>query len=774
MYSTPAPDRQQQCRPGEAAAAGRDRVLSLSRVVWDMVVVPGWLDTAYVHPDSDDDGSDWCRGHVDVFRAAEAMFPLAALASRRVLARPHGHAPGSRGSTCAAIALAARAPAPSCIAWISNHRGETTETTTETTATTAADQAQREGKGLLQRQQQQHTLGIAVKEVAAVVAGLCWGGHLRAARGLLGDGDRDRDRGGGVIPSSSDNECCCCGGGGYGTLPMLWDGRCVATWKAADDVVAGNNDSGDDDVGAGGGGVLRRRVIESDDVDVAQWLLSVLGIGKNDAPWILYEFLSLLGEKSQVFRWLFDEFHLESSIGIPELQDLFMSCVRGNCPANSRWFIERKFPVPCSRVDTVLWLIRNAHASVEDCQFFEADIRSLSSVDDNLLRGMQNPDVAKWVLTTLSTLNPSQETLSCLCGNLGNVEFARWLVKVKQFSPTPESFLLACSTFSSVSSSCSSSSSSSLPRWLSKRVTLAPSDITKGLINALQHSNIEVADWLDGTFHVMDDINSKPEMCIESTLAELCSGSNSSWSLWQGLKWFIQHVPPPLKESCTSDVISHLISNHRSEALAFLLETFPPTCAPIPGNPSQMKLILVGLMGDLRTLQHLLQFFVGEDLYSSVLTPEFMGECLIDPQASPSSKTVKWVIHKFNLQYSHIKGGDNSNTLLFWLLSRGKHGCAQWLLETFDIPLDDVVDRLTAVQQCPYINLAGWQMILRHYGSAINATLVRSFLPGIVSASPHVTLFMMHRFGITIDEVCELLAYSPDGTKIWLHLHGKP
>ncbi|KAH3723134.1 hypothetical protein Pelo_18163 [Pelomyxa schiedti] len=727
-----------------------DRVVALSRVVWDMVVAPGWLDEA---PPTDPSTATNERLHVDVFSVAEAMFPLVALACRRVLEVPRTRKGNDPGSTYGVITLAARAPAPSCIAWISNHREQPTTNT----------------------RRQNSTIAIAVKEVAATLAGLCVGCHVQEARSLLGarddcEGCGGRDDDGGAHRST-------------GTLPMLWDGRCVATtWKAADD--GGCGDVGDcveggsrlvgGGGGGGGGGELRRRVIEyvrascgskypiidyvceSDDVELARWFFSVIGIGRKDVPWIRCNSLwpPVNRGKSKVVKWLLDEFHLEASLGPSILKELTEWCLRGNSPGDSRWFIEKKFPLPAQE-KTIELLLRNEHASVEDCHFFEADIQSVG-VDDYLLKDIHNPDVAKWVLTTLS-LSPSQETLSYLCGNLGNVEFAQWLMTEKKFTPTPESFVLACSS--------SSSLGCHLSKLLSTRVTLTPSDITKGLINALLKSNIEVAEWLDVTFHVMDYINSKPG-CPENTLTELLSGYIPSLA---GLKWFVQHLPQPLslKESSVGDAISHLISNQWSDAVVFLLDTFSQYQPQ--RNPIQFKPILVGLMrNDLRALQRVIQS-VG--VYSSlVLTPEFVGHCLTTdiPYEHPSSKIVKWVIRKFHLQYSHINGDDNA--LLFKLLSDGKNRCAQWLLETFDIPLDDVVRRLTE-HSSTQIDLAGWQKILRHYGNAIDTTLIQSFLPNIVT-SPHIAMFMMHRFGITIDEIRALYTdpdSMPEQTKLWLH-----
>ncbi|KAH3723133.1 hypothetical protein Pelo_18162 [Pelomyxa schiedti] len=242
----------------------RDRVVALSRVVWDMVVAPGWLDSLA--------NSYWCCGEVDVFSVAEAMFPLVALACRRVLALPRTLKGNDPGSKYGVITLAARAPAPSCIAWISNHREQPT-TTTAAAATITASQVRWNQQDQIRRQ------NLAVKEVAATLSGLCMGGHVQAARSLMG-GDYDGDS-------------------SRGTLPMLWDGRRVATrWVAADGYV-------DDVTDCGGGGELRRKVIEyvrasceskhsilgnvceSENVELAKWLLSVLGIGWEDAPWFL-------------------------------------------------------------------------------------------------------------------------------------------------------------------------------------------------------------------------------------------------------------------------------------------------------------------------------------------------------------------------------------------------------------------------------------------------------------------------------------------------------
>ncbi|KAH3731683.1 hypothetical protein Pelo_17481 [Pelomyxa schiedti] len=169
------------------------------------------------------------------------------------------------------------------------------------------------------------------------------------------------------------------------------------------------------------------------------------------------------------------------------------------------------------------------------------------------------------------------------------------------------------------------------------------SDVTRCLLRALRVGKIEVADWLEDTFHVMNDVTSQTGGA-ERTLTELCSEYNNSTA---GLRWFLQHLPHPLQLSTILDTLMEV---------------------------------------DLQSSLHLIQS-AGED--SLLLTPEFMGPCLaFNIQPVPSSRTVKWVICKFNLQYNHINSDDNY--ILFTLMEKRKNRCAQWLLDTFDIPLSDV------------------------------------------------------------------------------------
>ncbi|KAH3714331.1 hypothetical protein Pelo_19161 [Pelomyxa schiedti] len=398
-----------------------------------MVVAPGWLDVP-----TDDDL--WCAASLDVIRLAQAMFPLVPRACRRVMAGPTDPDGDDPGSTYGIITIAARALAPSCIAWISNHR-QTGGTTINITRSSSSLSESSGNGGKAQRLVARDTVEVAVKEIAATMNGLCIGGHHQAARTFLGDrghhgGNRHDAHGAGVgmvvgdsassadgmsLPSSTHTavNSGCVGG----TLPLLWDGRCVARWRAAADycgVGGAGNDARLCVEGGGGGGTevvsLREKVVEylrascgtetfsvcdTDNVEFARWLVPVLGIGVDDAPWMLYQSMwnSLYrGENTQVVKWLFEKFQLAERLDPLVLVDLMEWCARGESPGSFRWFIEKKFPMPTTKTEIVDSLLQNEHASVEICQWFESDILSVG-VDDELLMQMRNPEVVKWVLS---------------------------------------------------------------------------------------------------------------------------------------------------------------------------------------------------------------------------------------------------------------------------------------------------------------------------------------------------------------------------------------
>ncbi|KAH3760307.1 hypothetical protein Pelo_7882 [Pelomyxa schiedti] len=72
-------------------------------------------------------------------------------------------------------------------------------------------------------------------------------------------------------------------------------------------------------------------------------------------------------------------------------------------------------------------------------------------------------------------------------------------------------------------------------------------------------------------------------------------------------------------------------------------------------------------------------------------------------------------------------------------------------VESFDIPLDDIVDMAELAKESDdSIDLTGWHMIVDHYGPAIDGDLIwKHFLP-LVSRSPHVAIHTINSFGLTM------------------------
>ncbi|KAH3732976.1 Rho guanine nucleotide exchange factor 11 [Pelomyxa schiedti] len=754
------------------------RVLVVSRLVWEHVVSPGWLDGPRDSRGNIKCGPDGCR-QWDLFRAAEAMFPIVGLVCRRALA--FAPRPGEYIGSYSAIVTAASVPAPSCVAWILNNRHvrgkinndigdlfptaccdrvallpemvmrssasrevDVVATSTVTSSSVGGiDSQDAIGEGGRRRQHDHVGVDVVVKEVSATVAGLLMGGHVGLATTLCGGGG-DHSEEYRVVATTSNTSC---------TLPRLWDGRRVVSWETACRVGGSGPDVyGSDHLRSGGVAGLREKVIEYMRGGCGQlhflWLVDVLGIGMKEAPLVMYEPMRscVHDGKMEVVKWLFERFGFGSNLHQTTLSELCSWCSWGPCPGNLKWFTGTLQVCPSEEYVTRC-LVSNKHSTVEDCKWqpwVERYIRGGGYTD--LPKDVHNPEVVKWLVTTLSS-QPSEDYLNRICKKTGDMELTQWLVTEHNFTPTAATFASACST--------SRKKGSTLARWLSPRVSLSETDIIKSLVSALSYSNIEVAEWLNETFHVMDSVNSNTEVA-ENCLVEFCTELGNFKDKVVGFEWFLQHLSPPhhsgISMSCIHEAISQALP-YRTNAIALLLETFPAV-EPLIGQAEFEKIVYQFMKYHLNGFQCLCS-----GSRSSVVTPEFIGQCLTSESFHPySSKVVKWVIQKFNLQYSQIKR--NNNWLLFKLFSGRKNRCALWLLNRFDVPLSDIVDMAQLGSKCggDSMDLTGWHMILDRYGTAIDGALIRKHLMPMVSRSPHVATHIISSFGLTIDE------FREDGT----------
>ncbi|KAH3744265.1 hypothetical protein Pelo_14350 [Pelomyxa schiedti] len=441
-----------------------------------------------------------------------------------------------------------------------------------------------------------------------------------------------------------------------------------------------------------------------------------------EAPWVLYGAMrhSIFYGKIEVVKWLFE------SLVSPNERGMTLS------------------------------LLSNKNSTLEDCQWpWLQDFLFVNGYP--FILHIHNPDIVKWLLTTVPS-QPGEDNLNCICKNTGNVELTQWLVTEHNFTPTAATFESACST--------STEKGSTLARWLSTRVSLSQTDITKSMVSALSWGNIKVAEWLDETFHVMDAINSSREVA-ENFLVQICSDPSDYTDRVVGLEWFLQHLSSSqvseIKMSCVHKAVSQALQNSRRNSIALLLKTFS-VFEPHQDQRKFKEIVTQFMQFHLAGFQHLCS-----TSSSTFLTPELVGQCLTSESFHPySSKVVKWVIHKFNLQYSQIK--QTNNLLLFKLMMRHKNRCAQWLIESFDIPLLDIVDMAELAKESDdSIDLTGWHMILDHYGPAIDGDLIWTHFLPLVSRSPHVAIHTINSFGLASSVFHHYVdAESSYAMKLWL------
>ncbi|KAH3742998.1 hypothetical protein Pelo_15611 [Pelomyxa schiedti] len=740
-----------------------------------MVVLPGWLadDRAsapcgcscpHVHPTGGARRDyPWARS-LGLFRVAEALFPLVALACSRATAPEAAAADAyeeeddqTHAGTYRTIATAARAPAPACVAWILNRKYRD-----RLVGEKIAEGWHMEGERLR-----------AVKEASAVVLGLCLGGHVDEAAAMLGGGDYGSSSAG---ASGS--------GSGAGSLPALWDGREVVRWRNAFPRGSESDMDNMEERGntltekvrvylksSSGAHRIMEKVCESGNLKAVRWFLEcVMRVPERDSVneglWLLYTPMksAMFTGNMEVFKWILEKYNL-SNLPNGVGPALLAVCARGLSPGSYQWFAG-KFSLDLNRERVIANLLTNRHCtSVEDIRWLEDYIIEFGVADYILNSGVTNADVAKWALKT-SPLIPAEDTYNRLCQEVGDVEFLQWLTTEKSFTPTPATFSSVCST--------SNKRALSFAKWLSTRVTLQPLDIRIAFIGALQYNNIEVAEWLEATFHVMDTLNLTAESA--DTLPGVCQEFNTDIGA-AGLKWFLQHLSNPSAISDTSihDALSALHQFYRGpSSMLVLLDAFPAYQLHTDLELYE-KIVDYFMKSDLKSLQHFYRR-VGSSA-ASLWTPEFISKHLPSSRGLVfCSKIVKWVVCKFNLQYTDIKVHDNY--LLFCLLSRKKNRCAQWLLYHFDIPLTDIIQMMQ--KWCPQavfgIDLAGWQVILSRYHPAIDGDMILKHFMPLITMSPHIATYTMHRYrSPTMQECREALAgrnssaLAPE-VKLWLGL----
>ncbi|KAH3764561.1 hypothetical protein Pelo_3579 [Pelomyxa schiedti] len=688
-----------------------DRILATSRVVWDNVVAPGWLDYS---PGSPSPSPSSAPVNVDVFRVAEAMFPLVGLACTRELRRcrecpntvPHYRA----------IKAAAVAGSPSCVAWIIAR----TRPRPPIVGCRGGGRGRREC-WLVHRMR-------TIKEAACVADGLCEAGNVEAARIMFGSGGG----GEGVINAE-------------GTFPLsLWDGRVVPQWGWGCDSIGSYYccciGCGSVGVVDGGGSTvdvveqlrneLREFVREScghcnvlqsalmsGSVETVKWFVCAFGIGWNEAKWIFMPGLSAAALKGhiEVLKWVLGEFNLIKRWTPAVLKSLAEEVLMGDAPSNIKWCIDN---FQLKRFNLLSPLLSNKYSTVELCQWIKTF------------------EIAKWVISAVPYGAPSAY-MNEMCRVVGDVKFVEWLVTEQHFIPTASTFVCACST---LGGECA------LPQWLSTRVELQPGDLQLSLQKALFSGNIEIANWLESHFSVMESVNS----CAPAAekLAQMCLtqfGAKAS-------EWCFQHLSPEIiKRSIWNTLPQKGVKSFQCDTLIHLLEAFPGDLNQ-GGHTDLLEMLLSRFMS--LSLAKFQKFVTLVDC--SMLTKDVAAKCLMNTEeyVLQSSKSIKWAITQFGLESIHIKR-DNNRLLYRLIVKSTRTNCALWLIDTFGITLNEVVemfDHWLPLQLYFDFQLEQWKMLL-HKFPTIDIDIIRQHFMPLVMSSQGAARFIMDKFGFTIAEL---------------------
>ncbi|KAH3763158.1 hypothetical protein Pelo_4989 [Pelomyxa schiedti] len=607
----------------DAADVGNsNHVVFVSWVVWERVVEPGWL------------GS----GNRDLFCTAEAMFPMIGLVCPRVVAETGKYI---------AIRDAAEALAPSCVAWMLNKMPSQSPRVMMVKGCVGEEEEEEGGGGGGRSERKPHSNDVS--------------GNLEAVRSMFGDDD-DYCGGDGDSPSDSERRV---EGRKTSSFPLLWDGRCVVVpWRkyccrwlvgtggavGIDAVVKGlREDVRDYMMGSCGFLGFTKWAIGAGHVGVAKWLAPVLRITRENAPMRLRGSLSvaLARGKMEVVEWMFHQFDLGNTLSTNRKLDMAQYCSLGETPANVKW-CQANFSVHFGKRYFSLNMLSNKRCNMEVCQWLEDSLIAKGLTSKNTIGYVQNPDVARWLLSVVvdEPAEAIEKHLNELCKNTGDVNFG-----------APKR-------------------GSSLARWLYSNkfapLLLSQEDLLKGLSKALLVGNIDVAKWLEDTFHVMDSsVNSSPIERAEKMLITLCRKGNGHKDRFSGFQWFIEHLahPSEFSEKAIHLAIDCALAQERFSNVQLILCTF--TQYHPQRDADHFKKITVELMGV--SLELFLEFYESTCSSSNgggseAWTTDFVAQCLSSENLDGTrSKTVKWLVSKFGLQYSNIKL--NSNSLLFKLLS---------------------------------------------------------------------------------------------------------
>ncbi|KAH3765002.1 hypothetical protein Pelo_3139 [Pelomyxa schiedti] len=556
-----------------------------------------------------------------------------------------------------------------------------------------------------------------------------------------------------------------CAGGHVGLAGKLVAGEIMGVWwPAPGDPESANLDEDIRD------STILADVAELDDLETAKWLIERFRFHE---PWEFADMLSRACEVGnwKLLKWLNDTFHLHSNLKVDPARHLLKSaCTGGNLDC-AKWVVET-FSTPQSELqqfNLLLWTlssyqdgaIKSSHIEVASWLKESFGITDLGVDTQKQVIAHCELAMVKKIYELLGISTPPVELLKSALKH-GDIHRIRWFVEDFNRQLTPEHFIQACGN--------RRNTSFTLAEWVCSKLTqpLNSAQLASALAKALGIGNTCLSDWLNETFHVIDQIQMSPTS-LSKELEEICNNLSRAVSDGlQGVKWFLARIK---KENVGLDSVTQAcftaLKKGDADIGLLLLEEFhiPPERNP-KLFPKFLKVITRTMDMDRLVKVLSLHTFSQEDA----------AQCLAGICSNISSKMVKYLIRRFHLQREHIIM--RKNNLLHRLISFRKINCAQWLVANFHLDARDILE-MEAGGNTYYWNNEGpfivlWRWIIEALPT-IGTVEVQALIPFAV-ISPLCAQKVMQHYGVTLDTISRHCADSfalffSRVMSSWLHHH---
>ncbi|KAH3765009.1 hypothetical protein Pelo_3099 [Pelomyxa schiedti] len=719
------------------------RILWVSRVLWDQVVVPWVLRPAHKatprHRPLDPEVVS-C-----VLRVGEAAFPLVALCCRAVAPRPERY--GEASEHYRAIEDAAAAQCPRCVAWIIAHNNNDD----------AGAEPEAGGSGRRRRRRK-------AKEQIAVMTGLCRGGHLGTVKAFVGsrgacecwveqEGEGEKVHQLWAQSISPDAEEAAA----PGTSLMNWNSVATTTNLSKEPILS------EEFWSARGFFKLTQEVCAKGKLDVLKWILSSFFQINEGNKFMLDHFLHEAAQNGHldVIKWLVDTFDLS------DFADKCCALGANFRPFGSVYDVKRfveSFPEWTfdggAKLAVSAALFKgpsSADEIIEVCQWLtdRFSLRGMDFID--WFEVPKYPEVIKWILSDITEEGDLYSIWNLTCSELSNIELGKWFIEEKGITPTEDDFMTACS---------STRDNLAFIEWLYKQVSVSSSDLLSSLHRALARKNESNSRWLEQTY--ISTVNSRPKISLVKISAMYKCSVDEGW-----LEWLFTHTS--MCDIDCSDIelvkfVNECIERNQLHCALSAWERF--SLSPITNRDLLLsiltKLLVCGSLSQVKQVESISGGFTPSEIW------DCLSHCTLIPE---SSKIVKWLVKECTRNVSDPAAVTPKNfpdlTRMFAELIRwNKRGCVKWLFNRFHFP--EIPAEVGNLHND--IDLATWKLLLRLFPD-INRDVVTQHFMGVAIASPLHSQFSINALGVTLNDIAQFCQDSTsendnnfglNDTKQWL------